>query len=303
MTGQGAGTWPAAWIRGHRPGRRDDDPPIQVHHWDERTVVLRQSIAVHFEAPFMVLLFGTDLALLLDTGATEASDRFPLRSTVDDLVAAWLAAHPRDGYRLLVAHTHAHSDHVAADPQFADRPATTVVGHDVEAVQAAFGLEVWPAGIGTLDLGGRILTVTGVPGHHAASIAILDPWTGWLLSGDTVYPGRLYIEDLPAFVDSLDRLVELTEAHPVTSVVGCHIELTQRPGVDHPVGVPWHPDEPPLAMTVDQLRAIRDAARRLPDRPGTHATDDAILWVGRPLGAILRQIGRGLAARLRWRFG
>ena len=40
MTGRGTGTWPAAWIRGHRPGRPDPDPPIQVHHWDERTVVI-----------------------------------------------------------------------------------------------------------------------------------------------------------------------------------------------------------------------------------------------------------------------
>ena len=168
MAERGSGTWPTAWIRGHRPGRPDPDPPIQVHHWDERTVVLRQSMAVHFEAPFLYLLFGTERALLLDTGATAEADRFPLRATVDGLVAAWLAEHPRDGYELLVAHSHAHGDHVAADPQFADRPLTTVVGHDVEAVRTAFGLSDWPPGIGTTDLGERPLTVTGIPGHHAA---------------------------------------------------------------------------------------------------------------------------------------
>ena len=254
-------------------------------------------MAVHFEAPFLYLLFGTERALLLDTGATAEADRFPLRATVDELVAGWLAEHPRDGYELLVAHSHAHGDHVAADAQFADRPSTTVVGHDVDAVRAAFGIDPWPPDPAWSDLGERPLTVTGIPGHHAASIAIVDPWTGWLLTGDTVYPGRLYIEDLPAFVDSLDRLVDLAETRAVTNVVGCHIELTTRPGVDHPLGTPWHPDEPPLAMTVDQLRAIRAAAHRLSDRPQTVVTDDVILWVGRPLGAILRQVGRGLAAR------
>ena len=293
-----AGVWPATWIHGHRRGEPDRDPAIQVHAWDDRTVVLRQSMAVHFEAPFLFLLFGEDRALLLDTGATSEPDRFPLWATVDHLVTSWLERHPTEGYELVVAHSHAHGDHVAADGQFADRPGTTVIGHGVDAVRAAFGIEPWPAGDGSIELGGRRLAVTGIPGHHPASIAIHDPWTGWLLTGDTVYPGRLYVEDLPAFVDSLDRLVAWSETRPVTAVVGCHIELSTSPGRDHPIGYPYHPDEPPLAMTVEQLRHLRDVARSLPDRPAVTDAGDAIIWVGRPLGAVLRQVGRGLAARI-----
>ena len=63
-------------------------------------------------------------------------------------------------------------------------------------------------------------------------------------------------------------------------------------------GNPYHPDEPPLAMTVEQLRHLRDVARTLPDRPAVTDAGDAIIWVGRPLGAVLRQVGRGLAARI-----
>nr|BFE78243.1 hypothetical protein GCM10020093_008440 [Planobispora longispora] len=33
------------------------------------------------------------------------------------------------------------------------------------------------------------------PGHHEASVVFYDRWTGFLLTGDTVYPGRLYIQD------------------------------------------------------------------------------------------------------------
>ena len=62
------------------------------------------------------------------------------------------------------------------------------------------------------DLGGRVLEVTGIPGHHEAAIAVYDPWTGFLLTGDTVYPGRLYVRDMPAFMDSLDRLVAFAAA-------------------------------------------------------------------------------------------
>jgi glyoxylase-like metal-dependent hydrolase (beta-lactamase superfamily II) len=297
--GPAVGVWPDGWIHGHRRGAPDHDPPIQVHAWDDRTVVLRQSMAVHFEAPFLFLLFGERRALLLDTGATEDAGRFPLRTTVDRLIDAWLERHPTDGYELVVAHSHAHGDHVAADPQFADRPRTTVIGHDVEAVRAAFGIDPWPAGEGSLELGGRRLAVTGIPGHHPASIAILDPWTGWLLTGDTVYPGRLYVDDLPAFVDSLDRLVAWADERAVTAVVGCHIELSTTPGRDHPLGYPYHPDDPPLAMTVEQLRHLRDVARTVPDRTGVTDAGDALIWVGRPLGAMVRQVGRGLSARIR----
>ena len=295
---QAVGSWPAGWIRGHSRREPDRDPPIQVHAWDERTVVLRQSMAVHFEAPFLFLLFGDARALLLDTGATPGSDRFPLRATVDRLIESWLERYPVEDYELVVAHTHAHGDHIAADRQFAERPRTTLVGHGAEAVQAAFGIDPWPAGEGRLDLGGRRLAVTGIPGHHAASIAIHDPWTGWLLTGDTVYPGRLYVEDLPAFIDSLDRLVTWTKGRPVSAVVGCHIELSTTAGCDHPIGYPHHPDEPPLAMTVEQLRHLRDVARTLSDRPAVTDAGDAIIWVGRPLGAVLRHVGRGLKARI-----
>ena len=51
--------------------------------------------------------------------------------------------------------------------------------------------------------------ITGTPGHHEASISVFDPWTGFLLTGDTVYPGRLYVHDMPAFIDSLERLLRL----------------------------------------------------------------------------------------------
>jgi len=51
--------------------------------------------------------------------------------------------------------------------------------------------EGWPDRSVSFDLGGRVLEVLGSPGHHPAAITVYDPWTGVLLTGDTVYPGRL----------------------------------------------------------------------------------------------------------------
>jgi glyoxylase-like metal-dependent hydrolase (beta-lactamase superfamily II) len=244
------------------------EPPIQVTEHGAHTFVLRQSKSVHWEAPFMYLFQGRERALLLDTGATEAPDRFPLRDTVDELIG---------DQELIVAHTHGHGDHVAADGQFADRPATVVVPKDVDAVRSFFGFAGWPTEIVTLELGGRLLEIFGIPGHHDASIAVFDPRSGFLVTGDTVYPGRLYVFDFPAFQDSLERMVMFAARRPVTRIMGCHIEMTTTPGVDYPMGTTHQPDEPPLPMTVAQLTAVRDAAAPLGDQPGIHVFDDFII--------------------------
>jgi hydroxyacylglutathione hydrolase len=287
------------WIHGVRNPKRETEPPLQVHEVAPDTVIIRQSKAATYEAPFLYLLFGDDRALLLDTGAVADPDAMPVRATVDDLVQEWLAKHPREGYELVVAHTHSHGDHVAGDAQFAARPMTTVVATDLESVQRFFGIEAWPSQLVPFDLGDRCLEVTGIPGHHVASIAVYDPRTGFLLTGDTVYPGRLYVNDMPAFVDSLERLVHLCDTRPVTQVMGCHIEMTTTPGRDYPIGTRYQPDEPPLPMTPRQLRDVAAAARAVKDRPGAHAFDDVIIFNGRCTPAVLKQMARLLIGRVR----
>ena len=83
------------WNHGSPSAKHDRDPEIQVHHYDEHTVILRQNMAVHYEAPFLYLLLGDDQAVLVDSGATPQHGFFPLRATVDRLLADWLAEHPR----------------------------------------------------------------------------------------------------------------------------------------------------------------------------------------------------------------
>jgi len=264
-----AGSLEVTWIHGAPSRRRAHDPTIQVHHYDEHTVILRQSKSVNYEAPFIYLLFGNDRALLLDTGATAQAELFPLRATVDQLIAGWLDKHPRAQYELVVAHTHGHNDHVAADAQFADRPATTVVPHDVAAVRSFFGFGAgWPAEAVRFDLGGRVLEILGSPGHHQASITVYDPWTAILLTGDTILPGRLFAFDFAAYLATLERLVDFAAARPVTHVLGCHVEMKRAPGHSYPIGAKYQPDERAPQLTGADLIAIRDAAASVADKPG-----------------------------------
>ncbi|MGW2741280.1 MBL fold metallo-hydrolase [Streptomyces sp. NPDC001450] len=251
------------WIHGSPSAKHNTDPDIQVHAYDEHTFILRQNMAVHYEAPFLFLLCGNERAVLIDTGATGSAEFFPLRQVVDGLLTDWLARHPRDSYELLVLHTHGHGDHVAGDDQFAGRPDTTVVGADRAAAWRYFGFDADPDAVAHVDLGGRVLECLATPGHHAAAVTYYDPATGLLLTGDSVYPGRLYIEDVPAFARSIDRLIEFADRRPVAHVLGCHIEMTTEPGVDYPVRTTYQPDEPPLQLTPAHLRRIRDALTEL----------------------------------------
>lgn len=293
-----AGSLDVTWIHGARSRRRCQDPPIQVHRYDEHTIIMRQSKAVHAEAPFLFLLFGNERAMLLDTGATASAERFPLRSTVDELIAQWLAVHPREQYGLVVAHSHGHNDHVAGDEQFAGRELTTVVGRQPEAMQEFFGFTRWPDEVVTFDLGGRVLEIMGSPGHHRAAITIYDPWSGLLLTGDTVIPGRLYAFDFPAYLQSLNRMVGFAAERRVTHVLGCHVEMTSEPGRDFPLGAIYQPGERRPQMTTAQLAAVRDAAASVAGQRGAHRFDDFIIYNQPGLGGMLRLAGRGLLQRI-----
>lgn len=287
MTGPGETAFPdggavpdlaVAWIHGSEAAKYNTDPDIQVHACDEHTYILRQNMAVSYEAPFMFLLFGRSRALLLDTGATADPHFFPLRRTVDSVIDSWLAAHPQSGdYELLVAHTHSHTDHTAGDGQFAGRPRTVVVGGKRDAAWPYFGFADRPELVASLDLGGRVLDCFATPGHHEAAVTYYDRYTRILFTGDTVYPGRLYVFDWPAFVRSIDRMADWCAQRPVTYLLGCHIEMTTTPGADYPVGWSYQPDEPPLQLTTDHLQQLQGVLREHDFQPGRYVLPQMII--------------------------
>ena len=264
-----------AWLHGAANCARSADPAIQVVRYNDRTWILRQNKCLNYEAPFLFLLVGEQKALLLDTGATADSSDFPLYRTVRQLLQGWEVAHGGQ-VELVVAHTHNHGDHRAADAQFRGRPNVHVVGLEAHDVQHFFGLEEWPLHTATFELGRRSLEIIPIPGHQAASIAVYDAATRLLFTGDTVYPGRLYVQDWPAFRASIQRLVTFAAHHRVAYVVGNHIEMSRTPGVDYPTGTTFQPDEHPLPLRVTDLQKLNRDLQALGDRP-TRQVDDVFI--------------------------
>ncbi|HTE54416.1 MAG TPA: MBL fold metallo-hydrolase [Kofleriaceae bacterium] len=267
-----ADTFPPAWIRGGPDCGAEEE--IQVHRLDQDTFILRQSLCTSFEAPFLYLLFGQDRVLLEDTG----DGGIPIADAVLAIIDQVLAERGQDSIELVVAHSHGHGDHTAGDEQFEGLPGVTVVGTSVSEVQDFFSIGSWPDDTSSIDLGGRVVDVVPIPGHQGADIALFDRAAGLLLTGDTLYPGRLYIGDFAEYRASVGRLVQFAGERDVCWVLGAHIEMTVTPGEDYAMGVTSHPDEHPLQLGMEHLVELGRALDDMGERPVLEVHDDFIVF-------------------------
>lgn len=254
------------WIHGsaHCDDKSADnrDPPLEVFSFDADTYILRQNKCVHFEAPFIYVLFGKHTVFVQDTGATAEAAKFPLYDAIQKLVQQ----RGNSQLKILVTHSHSHGDHKAADAQFRGKPGVTLVEPSSAGVREYFGFSSWPDGSALIDLGGRGLIVMPMPGHQDESLAVYDPHTRWLLTGDSVYPGRLYVRNLQAFKTSVRRVTEFTRTHPVSAVMGTHIELSHT-GTQFPAGTTYQPDEASLVLTEQDLLRLDEVLQQAGDEP------------------------------------
>jgi glyoxylase-like metal-dependent hydrolase (beta-lactamase superfamily II) len=251
-----AGTLPVTWVTGG-----PDCPAVpgwQTHAYNSSFYILRQSGCTHYEKPFLYLMLGAERALLVDTGAGKSD----AASVVMKLVGS---------RALTVAHSHAHGDHTAGDSGFSGLSKVTVVPATVEAQNKVFGE-------GTVDLGGRIVDILAIPGHEPAHLAYYDRATGILLTGDHLYPGRLYVSDFAAYEASTRRLVEFTATRPVAHVLGAHIEQSSTPFADYPVRTTYQPKEHVLELGRAHLLELLAGLEAMREKPVKASFRDFTIW-------------------------
>jgi glyoxylase-like metal-dependent hydrolase (beta-lactamase superfamily II) len=252
-------------------------PDWQIHEYNANFFILRESGCINYEKPFLYLIFGRDKALLEDTGAGTVDTA----STVNRIIAQWAERnHRTTPVPLIVIHSHAHGDHTAGDPGFKDKPNVQFVAATVPEVSRFAGIQNWPEGIGRIDLGDRTVDVIPIPGHDPAGIALYDRQTGILLSGDSLYPGRLYVPTaaFTAFLSSNQHLVDFTKNKTVAHILGTHIEQTRTPFMDYPRGTVYQPDEHVLELSRGDLLELNDALLTMRGKPILVALRDMTIY-------------------------
>ncbi len=165
------------------------------------------------------LLEGQDKALLIDSGMM-TKDALEIAQTVTDKP-------------IELINTHADRDHVGSNHEF-----SWVYLHPSEAANyygnAGQTGDFVPVYDGTvLNLGGRKLTVIALPGHTEGSIALLDEENRFLISGDPIQDGAVFMfgphRDLHAYVKSLERLLAMTDAFD--TIYPSHGSMTVTPDI------------------------------------------------------------------------
>lgn len=194
------------------------------------------------------LITGSKRAVLFDTGMG-IGDVKKLTSQLTQLP-------------IVVMNSHTHGDHVGGNWQFdtiygmdTDFTRTSAKGSSAQAKEEIQPSEICgslPAGFDAktyvtrpwkiskyihdgeqIDLGGRSLQVVATPGHTPDAICLFDQANGLLFTGDTYYPGTIYLfapeTDLDAYNKSVNRLAAL--APQVKTVLGAHNFPIEPPSV------------------------------------------------------------------------
>jgi len=247
------GLYTKAWQHGAADCKAEQGAAFEVYQHDARSYIFRQNKCHSYEAPFLYLLLGQDKVLLLDTGAATDTDKSGRE--IVSLVSAILDKQVNK-LELLVIHSHSHSDHYGGDAAFINRPNTTVVGTKIAAVTQHFNFAQAASDQLALDLGGRKLTIINTPGHQEEAITVYDPDTDWLLTGDTLYPGLIYVKDWPAYKTSVARLHKFAQHQAVSAILGGHIEMKRRAGKYYEIGSRYQPKEAPLPISTRQLAGL-----------------------------------------------
>jgi glyoxylase-like metal-dependent hydrolase (beta-lactamase superfamily II) len=204
-----------------------DEPWFEIYRVRPRVFAIYEP--KQFEEVISYLILGEKRALLFDSGLG-----------VGKISAVVARLTP---LTVTVVNSHTHFDHVGGNSEFKDiwdrdlpytrknmRGQPNVYSRDALVPERLCG--PLPAGTDAksysirpwkstrwlrdherIDLGGRVVEVIFTPGHTPDSVALLDRSNGLLFTGDTFYPGPIYLfvpeTDFPAYRRSVARLAAL----------------------------------------------------------------------------------------------
>jgi glyoxylase-like metal-dependent hydrolase (beta-lactamase superfamily II) len=272
------------WCRNlPRPEYKSLDRILPNEPWFEIYRAAPNTIAIYephqSEETIAYLIVGTKQAVLFDTGMGIGN--------IHALVTR-LTSRP-----IVVLNSHTHNDHIGGNWQFpflfgmdtAFTRANMKGGREDAQAEIAAGqvcgdlpkgfdpktyvTKAWHVSIPAHDgfkvnLGGRTLEIIATPGHTPDSICLIDRDNGLLFTGDTYYPGTIWLyrpeTDLDAYVASVKKIAAL--APELRLVLGAHNVPTAQPSV-----------LPKLVAAIEAVRAGQGEVKPADDGKAVHTFD------------------------------
>jgi glyoxylase-like metal-dependent hydrolase (beta-lactamase superfamily II) len=223
-----------------------NDPWFEVYRVAPATFAIYEPHQA--EETISYLIVGTKQALLFDTGMGIGSIK---------AIVARLTSRP-----IVVLNSHTHDDHVGGNWQFPfvfgmdtafTRASARGSREDAQAEiakdqicgtlpknfdPAKYSTKPWKISLFVHDgfkvnLGSRTVEIIATPGHTPDAISLLDRANGLLFTGDTFYPGEIWLyraeTDLPAYLASVKKLAALVPE--IKMVLGAHNVPVAQPEV------------------------------------------------------------------------
>lgn len=145
------------------------------------------------------LLTGQKRAMVVDTGMMSKN----VKQIVESLTTL----------ETFVVNTHADMDHIACNSQFDE-----IYMHPSELVNyKKFALPIYEGDI--IDLGNRKIKVIHIPGHTPGSIGLIDIEKRFLISGDPIQDGKIFMfgtfRNMLAYKYGLERLKKFDDEYDI----------------------------------------------------------------------------------------
>jgi hydroxyacylglutathione hydrolase len=205
-----------------------------VESLDARTYAIGEPL--YYQQNFSYLIMGNERAVLFDAGPGYRDIR-GVAESLTDLPITFIPSH-------------FHYDHVGNTVTF-DRLAVVDLPYlrrraednrleltwtehlgSFEGVNApTLEVDEWLAVNSTIDLGDRSLRVLYTPGHTEDSISLLDSSSGYIFSGDFIYPGPLYAflpnSNLGDYLQGANTVLAADAGDP--AIFGAHRDVAPGP--------------------------------------------------------------------------
>ena len=255
------------------------DDYYTIQKIDERTFAIGEPR--YYQLNFNYLILGDSRAIIFDAGTGQRD----IRRVVESLTNLPITFIP----------SHLHYDHIGNEVVF-EKTALIDLPHlrkratdnklpltrfehlgEVEGYSLPeLKISEWLTPNETIDLGDRLLLVLYTPGHTQDSISLFDQETGYLFSGDFLYPGQLY-----GFLPNSNMGDYLQGAQTIESVSENRLRVFGAHR-DDSVGVPELSLET-VTQLRDTLNAIQSGTLKSNGiYPVTYKVDDRVEFLSEP---------------------